>query len=624
VDATARYLTPVGGIIAAPREHANRRPSRSTGPPPEPRRPNKKKEPPTMADAQNPVAPTGVRRGLTHYGDPDFSLFVRGAFARGMGLTGEDLSRPVIGLAQTWSEFNPCHRHLREVAEAVKRGVWQAGGLPLEFPTISLGEIFLSPTSMLFRNLMAMDTEEMILGQPMDGVVLLGGCDKTLPAQLMGAASADRPAIVVTAGPMLTGRYEGMRLGACTDCRRLWTEHRAGEIDALRMEAIQGELFPSTGTCMVMGTASTMAAMTEALGMTLPFMAAIPAPLSRRLRLAEAAGRRIVEMVREDLRPSRILTRAAFENAIRVLMAVGGSTNAVVHLAAIAGRAGVPLALDDFDRFARTTPMVASVRPSGKYHMEDLAEAGGIPAVMKALAPLLHLDAPTVTGQPLGAALDTVPSPGTWQDVLTTLDRPFKAEGGLAILRGSLAPDGAVLKVSAATPALLRHSGPACVFRDLADLAARVDDPALPVTPESVLVLQNAGPVGGPGMPEAGSLPIPKKLLAVGVRDMVRVSDARMSGTAGGTVVLHVAPEAAVGGPLAHVRDGDEIRLDAEARRLDLLVAVAELERRRAAWRPPPSVPDRGYRRLFGERVLQAPAGCDFDFLVAAARRSVP
>ncbi|HEY7140933.1 MAG TPA: IlvD/Edd family dehydratase [Methylomirabilota bacterium] len=575
-----------------------------------------------MPDAQEPAGPPGVRRGLTNYGDPEFSMFVRGAYARGMGLTREDLSRPVIGLAQTWSEFNPCHRHLREVAEAVKRGVWQAGGLPLEFPTISLGEIFLSPTSMLFRNLMAMDTEEMILGQPMDGVVLLGGCDKTLPAQLMGAASADRPAIVVTAGPMLTGRYEGMRLGACTDCRGLWTEHRAGEIDALRMEAIQGELFPSTGTCMVMGTASTMAAMTEALGMTLPGMAAIPAPLSRRLRLAEAAGRRIVEMAREDLRPSRILTRAAFENAVRVLMAVGGSTNVVVHLPAIAGRAGVPLRLDDFDRLARTTPMVASVRPSGKHHMEDLAEAGGIPAVMKALAPLLHLDAPTVTGRTLGALLDDVTVPGSWQDVLTTLDRPFKAEGGLAILRGSLAPDGAVLKVSAATPALLRHRGPACVFRDLADLSARVDDPALSVTPESVLVLQHAGPVGGPGMPEAGSLPIPKKLLAAGVRDMVRVSDARMSGTAGGTVVLHVAPEAAVGGPLAHVRDGDEILLDTEARRLELLVPDAELARRRSTWQARTALPDRGYRRLFGERVLQAPQGCDFDFLVAAARRS--
>src|SRR5262245_12840664 len=564
---------------------------------------------------RRPTMTQGIERGLTNYGDPAFSLFIRGAYARGAGLTKDDLGRPIIGIAQTWSEFNPCHRHLREVAEAVKRGVWQAGGLPLEFPTISLGEIYLSPTSMLFRNLMAMDTEEMILGQPMDGVVLLGGCDKTLPAQLMGAASADRPALVVTAGPMLAGRFEGARLGACTDCRRFWSEHRAGTLDAVRLEAVQGELFPSTGTCMVMGTASTMAALTEALGLTLPGMAAIPAPLSRRLRLAEAAGRRIVAMVREDLRPSRVLTPAAFGNALRVLMALGGSTNAVVHLPAIAGRAGVALGLDDFDRFARTTPMVASVRPSGKYHMEDLAEAGGIPAVMKALAPLLHLDVPTVTGRSLGAELEQVPSPGAWQDVVTTLERPFKAEGGLAILRGTLAPDGAVLKVSAATPALLRHRGRACVFRDLADLAARVDDPALPVTPDTVLVLQNAGPVGGPGMPEAGSLPIPAKLLAGGLRDMVRVSDARMSGTAGGTVVLHVAPEAAVGGPLALVRDGDEIGLDAEARRLDLLVPESELARRRAEWRAPASGLTRGYRRLFVERVLQAPDGCDFDFL---------
>jgi len=557
----------------------------------------------------------GIARGLTDYGDPDFSLFIRGAYARGSGFTSEDLARPIIGIAQTWSEFNPCHRHLREVAEAVKRGVLQAGGLPLEFPTISLGEIYLSPTSMLFRNLMAMDTEEMIVGQPMDGVVLLGGCDKTLPAQLMGAASADRPAIVVTAGPMLTGRYEGARLGACTDCRRFWGEYRAGALDTVRLEAVQGELFPSAGTCMVMGTASTMAALTEALGMTVPGMAAVPAPLARRLRLAEAAGRRIVEMVREDLRPSAILTHAAFGNAVRVLMAIGGSTNAVVHLAAIAGRAGVPLDLDDFDRAGRTTPLVVNVRPSGVHHMEDLAEAGGVPGVMKVLEPLLSREARTVLGTTLGAVLDAVPEPGGWQDVIARLDRPLKAEGGLAILRGTLAPDGAVLKVSAATPSLLQHQGPACVFRDLADLSARVDDPSLPVTRASILVLQNAGPVGGPGMPEAGSLPIPKKLLADGVRDVVRVSDARMSGTAGGTVVLHVAPEAAVGGPLALVRDGDEISLDVNRRRLDLLVPDAELARRRAAWRPPEPAVKRGYRRLFVERVLQAPEGCDFDFL---------
>jgi dihydroxy-acid dehydratase len=568
-----------------------------------------------MSDAAGQTTAEGIRRGLTQYGDPGFSLFVRGAYARGAGLTAEDLERPIVGIAQTWSEFNPCHRHLREVADAVRRGVFQAGGLPLEFPTISLGEIYLSPTSMLFRNLMAMDTEEMILGQPMDGVVLLGGCDKTLPAQLMGAISADRPAIVVTAGPMLTGRHEDARLGACTDCRRLWAEHRAGALDAARLEAIQGELFPSTGTCMVMGTASTMAALTEALGLTLPGMAATPAPLARRLRLAEAAGRRIVEMIREDLRPSRILTRESFENATRLLMALGGSTNAVVHLPAIAGRAGIPLGLDDFDRLARVTPMVANVRPSGAHHMEDLAAAGGIPGVLKVLAPLLHLGTRTVLGQTLGAVLEAMPAPGSWQDVIAPLDRPFRAEGGLAILRGSLAPDGAVLKVSAASAGLLRHRGPACVFRDLADLQARVDDPALPVTRDSVLVLQHAGPVGAPGMPEAGSLPIPAKLLAAGLRDLVRVSDARMSGTAGGTVVLHVAPEAAVGGPLALVQDGDEVLLDAAARRLDLLVDGAELERRRAHWRPPPLAAARGYRRLFVEHVLQAPLGCDFDFL---------
>jgi dihydroxy-acid dehydratase len=556
----------------------------------------------------------GISRGLTQYGDAGFSLFVRGAYARGAGLTAEDLGRPVVGIAQTWSEFNPCHRHLREVAEAVKRGVWQAGGLPLEFPTISLGELMLSPTSMLYRNLMAMDTEEMILGQPMDGVVLLGGCDKTLPAQLMAAASADRPAIVVTAGPALGGRFEGRRLGACTDCRKTWAEYRAGAIDAPRLEEIQGELWPSAGTCMVMGTASTMAAICEALGMTLPGMAATPAPLARRLRLAEAAGRRIVEMVAEDLRPSRLLTPAAFENAVRLLMALGGSTNAVVHLSAVAGRAGVPLALGDFDRLSRETPMITNTRPSGAHLMEDLAEAGGIPAVMKALAPLLRGEALSCTGRPIGEILDETPPAGPWQDVVRPLDRPLKADGGLAILRGSLAPEGAVLKASAAAPNLLRHRGRAVVFRDLADLAARVDDPALPVTPESVLVLQNAGPVGA-GMPEAGALPIPKKLLAAGVRDMVRVSDARMSGTAYGAVVLHVAPEAAVGGPLALVQEGDEIALDVGARRLDLLVDDREIARRRAAWRPAAAPPARGYRRLFAERVLQAPEGCDFDFL---------
>ncbi|HEY3243094.1 MAG TPA: dihydroxy-acid dehydratase, partial [Phycisphaerae bacterium] len=397
--------------------------------------------------------------------------------------------RPVIGICNSWSELTNCNAHLRLVAEAVKRGVWEAGGLPLEFPTISLGEALMKPTTMLYRNLMAMDVEESIRANPVDGVVLLCGCDKTTPAQIMGAASANIPAIMVTGGPMLTGRWRDEEIGSGTDAFRFWDMVRSGRMTEEEFVEIESCMSRSAGHCMVMGTASTMAAMTEALGMTLPGMAAIPAPLSRRLRLAEAAGRRIVEMAREDLRPSRILTRAAFENAVRVLMAVGGSTNAVVHLPAIAGRAGVPLALDDFDQFARTTPMVASLRPSGKYHMEDLAEAGGIPAVMKALAPLLHLDAPSVTGRTLGTLLTDVAAPGGWQDVITTLDRPFKAQGGLAILRGSLAPDGAVLKVSAATPALLRHHGRACVFRSLADLAARVDDPALPVTPDSMLVL---------------------------------------------------------------------------------------------------------------------------------------
>ncbi|MEK6710692.1 MAG: IlvD/Edd family dehydratase [Nitrospinota bacterium] len=558
----------------------------------------------------------GYQKGLTNYGDPAFSAFMRGAYARGFGLTEEDLGRPIIGIAQTWSEINPCHRNLREVAEAVKRGVWQAGGLPLEFPTISLGEIYLFPTAMLYRNLLAMDTEEMIKGQPLDGVVLLGGCDKTLPGQLMGAASAGVPAIAVTSGPMIGGRFEGKRLGACSDCRGLWAEHRAGQIPAPRMEEFQGELFPSAGTCMVMGTASTMACLAEALGMMLPGLAAVPAVNSRRLRLAEESGRRIVQMVEENLTPAKIMTRKAFENAIRVLMAVGGSTNAVIHLAAIAGRLGVELPLKLFDDLSRATPLIGNVRPTGKtYLMDDLAEAGGIPVVMKELEDLLHRGALTATGKTVGENLREVGRAPAWQDVILPREKPIKAEGGLVILWGSLAPDGAVLKTSAASPHLLTHTGKAVVFTSEEDMVRRVDDPALPATAESVFVLQNAGPLGGPGFPEAGFLPIPKKLLAQGVRDIVRVSDARMSGTAGGTTVLHVSPEAAAGGPLALVREGDPIRLDVPNRRLDLLVPEEELARRRAAWRPRPPAYDRGYGRLFLENVLQAPQGCDFGFL---------
>jgi dihydroxy-acid dehydratase len=566
------------------------------------------------------MAMEGIRRGLTNYGDSGFSAFIRRAFCKGMGLSNEDLDKPIIGICNTWSELNSCHRHLRDVAEAVKRGVWQVGGLPLEFPTISLGETFLSPTSMLLRNLMAMDTEEMIRAQPIDGVVLLGGCDKTIPAQLMGAASADVPAIVVTAGPMLSGRYDHQHLGACTDCRRFWVEYRAGTLSSDELDVIEGALCPSTGHCMVMGTASTMASLAEALGMALPGCAAIPAPLSERQRMAEASGRRIVGMVREDLKPSRILSPEAFDNAIRVLMAVGGSTNAVIHLTAVAGRAGVPLALDRFDQLSRETPLLASIRPSGQFHMEDLYEAGGVPAVMKELEPLLNRDCLTVTGQTIGENLRPVQPPERFREIIGTLEKPFKPEGGLVVVRGNLAPGGAVIKQSAASSHLLQHRGRAVVFSSLEDMAARVDDPDLDVGAEDVMVLQNAGPIGGPGMPEAGYLPIPKKLLAAGVRDMVRISDARMSGTAFGTVILHVSPEAAVGGPLGLVRGGDEIELDVANRRLELLVPDHELNARRMQWQPPALAYTRGYGKLFLDHVLQAHLGCDFDFLLAEGK----
>jgi len=565
------------------------------------------------------MAAEGIRRGLTSYGDSGFSTFIRRAFAKGMGLSNEDLEKPVIGICNTWSELNPCHRHLREVAEAVKRGVWQAGGLPLEFPTISLGETFLSPTSMLLRNLMAMDTEEMIRAQPLDGVVLLGGCDKTLPAQLMGAASADVPALVVTAGPMLSGRYDHQHLGACTDCRRFWVEYRAGTLSTDELDVIEGALCPSTGHCMVMGTASTMASLTEALGMALPGCAAIPAPLSERLRMAEASGRRIVGMIREGLCPSHILSAAAFDNAIRVLMAVGGSTNAVIHLTAVAGRAGIQLPLERFDQLSRETPLLTSIRPSGRFHMEELYEAGGVPAVMKELLPLLHGECMTVTGKTVRDNLQAVPRPEQFREVIAALEKPFQPEGGLAVVRGNLAPAGAVIKQSAASAHLLRHRGRAVVFSSLADLAARLDDEKLDITPDDVMVLQNAGPIGAPGMPEAGHLPIPKKLLVTGVRDMVRISDARMSGTAFGTVILHVSPEAAVGGPLGLVQTGDEIELDVAHRRLDLLVPDHELNARRMQWQPPPLAYTRGYGKLFLDHVLQAHRGCDFDFLLPEA-----
>ncbi len=522
--------------------------------------------------------------------------------------------RPVVGIANSWSELTNCNAHLRQVAEAVKRGVWSSGGFPLEFPTISLGEVLMKPTAMMFRNLMAMDVEECIRAYPLDAVVLLSGCDKTTPAMLMGAASADVPAIMVTGGPMLRGRWRAEELGSGTDLWRLWAERRAGRLSDEELCEAESCMSRSSGHCMVMGTASTMASMAEALGMTLPGNAAIPAPDSRRLALAELSGRRAVELARADgPKPSEILTAKAFDNAIRADMAIGGSTNAIIHLVAIAGRAGVPLPLARFDELSKTTPLLANLRPSGKYLMEDFFYAGGLPVVMRELLPLLHGDAPTVNGRSMA---DNVRDARCWnEDVIRPLGVPLASEGGTVILSGNLCPGGAVLKQSAASPHLLTHRGRAVVFEDHEDLHRRIDDPALAIDETSVLVLKHVGPRGAPGMPEWGAAPIPARLLQKGVKDMVRISDARMSGTSYGTVVLHVTPESAVGGPLALVHDGDEIELDVPARRLTLRVSEQELATRKAAWKPPPPKFTRGYARLFLEHVLQADDGCDFDFL---------
>lgn len=559
---------------------------------------------------------TGFKGGLTSYGDPGLSLFIRHAFARHLGFFGDDFDKPVIGICNTESEINRCHAHFGPIVEAIKRGVLMAGGIPLEFPTISLGEVFMNPTTMLYRNLAAMDTEEMIRAQPMDGVVLLTGCDKTTPAALMGAASANKPTILVTGGPMSNGEYEGRTLGACTDCRFYWQEHRGSRIGMEELEEINQRLAPTAGHCMVMGSASTMAVAAETMGMMLPGAASHPAPETKRLRVAEASGKEIVRMVAENLRPSDIMTQPAFENAIRAVAAVGGSTNAVIHLIAIAGRLGISLSLELFDRLNRETPFLANLRPAGAYQMEDFDRAGGVPALLKELEPLLHSDVMTCTGRTVGENLAEVPKRSdVYRDVIQDRTNPLHPEGGLAILYGNIAPNGAVIKPKAATPGLLKHRGRAVVFRSLDDLEARIDDPSLDVNPDDVLVLQNAGPVGAPGMPEAGMLPIPKKLLAQGVRDMVRISDCRMSGTAFGTVVLHVAPESAVGGPLALVQDGDVIELDVEARQLNLLVEPEELNRRREAWHPP-VFGGRGFSWIYRRHVLQADQGCDFDFLV--------
>ena len=553
-------------------------------------------------------------RGRSFFNEPDAAGLMHRAFTRSLGFDRTDMNRPLIGILNTYSEMNNCHAHFPELVEAVKRGVWQAGGFPLEFPTISLGEIYLTPTSMLWRNLAAMDTEEMIRGNPMDGVVILCGCDKTTPAALMGAASADLPAILVSGGPMLNGHWRGQTLGACTDCRRLTAEFRAGNLSEEEFGEVEENLVRSRGHCMVMGTASTMNSLTEALGISLPGNGGIPAADSRRILLAERAGRRIVAMAAEGLRPSRVLTRKAMENAITLLCALGGSTNAVVHLPALAGRLGFDLPLDLFDSISRRTPLLANVRPAGSFQMEDFFYAGGVPAIMRQLLPLLHGDEPTVTGRTVSE--NVAQSNIVDSEVIASPDKPLKSEGGLAILRGNLAPEGAVIKHAAASPGLLQHRGRAIVFHGISDLQERIDDPALDVNPEDVMILQNAGPVGGPGMPEVGNLPIPKKLLKQGVRDMVRISDARMSGTAFGTIVLHVAPEAAVGGPLSLARTGDVVELDVPGRRLELRVEQEELNRRRAEWQRPQPAYRRGYGRLFLDHVLQAPEGMDFDFLL--------
>jgi dihydroxy-acid dehydratase len=529
--------------------------------------------------------------------------------------------KPMIGICNSASELTPCNQHLSELAEHVKRGVWESGGIPLEFPVMSLGETQIQPTTMLLRNLMAMDVEESIRGNPIDGVVLLAGCDKTTPAMVMGAASVDLPAIMLTGGPMLTGRHEGKRLGSATDMWRMSEAVRAGTLTAEAFVATESVMTRSAGHCNPMGTASTMASMVEALGLTLPDNAAIPAPDARRRRLAHLTGRRIVEMVREDLRPSAVLTRGAFENAIRVLSAVGGSTNAVIHLLAIAGRVGVDLTLDDFDRLGSRLPLLANVMPAGEYLMEDFFEAGGIPAVMAELAELLDGDALAVTGVPIR---EHWAGRTTWnREVIRSLDDPLIPEAGIAVLRGNLCPRGAVVKPSAATPELLTHTGPALVFDTIEDFKDQIDDPDLDVTPDTVMVLRGCGPQGYPGMPEVGNMPLPAKLLAQGVVDMVRISDARMSGTAFGTTVLHAAPESTVGGPLALVRTGDMITLDVPARLLTLHVDDAELERRRNAWEAPPPVAVRGWYRLYIDHVTQADTGCDLDFLIGGSGSTI-
>jgi dihydroxy-acid dehydratase len=554
----------------------------------------------------------GLDNGLTNYGDRDFARYLRRSMAHSMGISSELLARPVIGIAASPSDFNNCHRYMPQLVDAVSRGVLAAGGLPRMFPTVSLGEVFLNPTSMVYRNLMSMDVEEMVRAQPMDAVVLIGGCDKTVPAQLMGAASANRPAIQLVTGPMSTGRHKGERLGACTDCRRFWGKFRAGEIDAAEIQLVETRLATTAGTCAVMGTASTMACIAEALGMSLPGTAAIPAVDSQRLVAAEESGKAAVRLARSPILPSQIITEQSVENAFRVLMALGGSTNAIIHLTAVAGRLGIRISPQRLNEISDETPVLVDLKPVGEGYMEDFHAAGGMGAVLRELRPLLNLDCLTIDGRTLKERLD---ERAGWVDrkVIRAFTDPVSDVGGLISLHGSLAPDGAIFKRAAATPALFEKEGRAVVFESLEDLSERVDSPDLDVTADDILVLKNAGPLAS-GMPEAGYLPIPSKLAKAGVKDMVRISDARMSGTAYGTIVLHVSPEAAAGGPLEAVRNGDRIRLSVSKKTIDLLVEPAEIARRLVERKPHPQKRG-GYQELYQRTVTQAPEGCDLDFL---------
>jgi dihydroxy-acid dehydratase len=559
-------------------------------------------------------------RSASTYGKLDRDGFIHRSWMKSQGLPDDVFDgRPVIGICNTWSEITPCNAHLREIAEHVKRGVWEAGGLPLEFPAMSLGETQMRPTAMLFRNLLAMEVEESIRGNPIDGVVLLGGCDKTTPGQLMGAASVDLPTIVVSSGPMLNGKFRGKDIGSGTDVWKFSEAVRAGEMTLADFMSAESGMSRSPGTCMTMGTASTMAAIIEAMGLSLPYNASIPAVDARRRAMSHETGRTIVRMVKEDRTLSKVATRAAFENALRVHAAIGGSTNAVIHLLALAGRLGVKLDLEDFDHLSRDVPLLVDLQPSGRFLMEDLHYAGGLPAVMKQLEAVLDPEAPTVAGHRIGAQYETAEVFNT--DVIHTMADPVKPDSGIWVLRGNLAPGGAVMKPSAASPELLKHRGKAVVFETIEDFRARIDDPDLDVDETSILVLKGCGPKGYPGMPEVGNMPLPRKLLEKGVKDMLRISDARMSGTAYGAVILHISPESDAGGPLAVVRSGDEIVFDGPARSLSLAISDAELESRLAAWRadPPPPKYTRGYAKLYVDHVLQADQGADLDFLVGAS-----